>query len=146
MRNACLAAIPIRSSPHVGETSLRENFSKSAHITRVVICKVPNPRARIAASLLTPWRVGVAAVRRWELALWTLNPAIAVQIRARSFAGLGCPFCVVGGCSPPVSCTHYTGRAPVCFNRRCLITPWASCCISTLESSDRGSNPRGVSY
>ena len=30
--------------------------------------------------------VGVAAERRWELALWTLNPAIAVQIRARSCA------------------------------------------------------------
>ena len=72
----------------MGETFLRENFLKSAHITRVVVCKVPSPRARIAASLLTPWRVGVAAVRRWELALWILNPAIAVQIRARSHIDL----------------------------------------------------------
>ena len=74
--------IPLR----VGELPLLDNSSKFATRSRVVLCKVPSPRARIADGAVTLKEGFLAAERRWELALWILNPAIAVQIRARSYA------------------------------------------------------------
>ena len=55
----------------MGETSLRENFSKSAHITRVVVCKVPSPRARIADLAVNT--MGGGCCRREALGISTLD-------------------------------------------------------------------------
>ena len=69
--------IPLR----VGELPLLDNSLKIATRSRVVLCKVPSPRARIADGAVTLKESFLAAERGWELALWILNPAIAVQNR-----------------------------------------------------------------
>ena len=74
-------------SPSVGGDLLLEGESlKSATTTRVGFVELRAFGLELRMSLLPLRRVGLAAKRRWELALWTLNPAIAVQIRARSYA------------------------------------------------------------
>ena len=119
--------------PTWGTTSFEGDSSKSAHTTRVVVCKVPSSRARSATCCLL-WGVGVAAERRWELALWTLNPAIAVQICARSCTHRPGPMkcavlfgrlawsCWVWGCSRLVVCAGLCVGLP--FGLHCGPKSW----------------------
>ena len=107
--------IPLR----VGEPRLLINSWKFATRTRVVLCKVPSPRARIADGAVTLKEGFLAAERRWELALWILNPAIAVQIRARSYAhrhrSMNCAvlFGRLAGSCWVWSCSRFVVLAPV---------------------------------
>jgi hypothetical protein len=54
-----------------------------------------------------------------RLPRWIRNPTVAVQLRAGSRAGLGMHDASCGCPPPPVSCTHFAGRALVCGYRRC---------------------------
>ena len=67
--------------PAWGGDLLEGESLKSATTTRVGFVELRAFGLELRMSLLPLRRVGLAAKRRWELALWTLNPAIAVQIR-----------------------------------------------------------------